>query len=782
MKIILFKIYLLLFFFTITNSLHAQSFEWAIKAGSYAFDFGYGVGSDDIGNVYVAGKYEMGKAYFGAQYVSCAGNHDFYLMKYNPAGEFQWVRTGGGLWGDYAHALSVDGAGNSYATGEFEVTSYFGADSLTTYGGNDIFTAKYNTDGVLQWIKRAGGRRSDKGLGISNFNGNVFVTGMFQDTAEMGGKYYNSSGLQDIFLAKYNGDGKLLWVKQAGGAKRDEGLAICNDALGNVYLTGDFSGTVDFNGTSLTSSGLSDIFIAKYTTDGLLAWVKRAGGSGTDYGYGIVAGDSGKIYVTGGFRNKSNFGSIQLKSASTNADIFIACYNSDGTALWVKKAGGGLSDYGRAIAVDKNSDLYITGQFGDTATFGNTTLVAADSADIFIASYTKTGDLRWVLHPEGNADKPDYDRPVESGLSICVDKSENVFASGDYCTDAVFGNTVLDGFNHTDIYLTKIKQQASIHPAYIFPSGPLRICSGDSAVLKANIGVDFSYQWKKDGINIPDVFSSFTTRDAGNYEVEVINNGVSVVSNSVKVIVDPLPVADAGLNVSVCKGSAATLKASGGTSYLWMPQNGLDATSASTVNADPLSTTTYKVKVIYGNCVATDSVEVMVIALPTAILGSDTLVCLGSGVELSALGEGTYSWAPPEGLSGNIISNPLASPKVTTTYTLTVTDKNVKTCKSTYTTQVTVLNCTGMEKNSFNADIKISPNPMINELYIETSLKKNAPVFLEIYDVLGQLILRRAMLNHSEIIYTEKFKNGVYFLLLKNEDGVYSERIIKIKD
>src|SRR5687767_11807150 len=95
----------------------SQSFQWAKRAGLWAFDLGYGIASDNMGNVYIAGKYEM-NAVFGSATVSCAGNHDVYVAKYGPDGDFKWVRTAGGTGGDYAWAIASDGSGNVYVTGE----------------------------------------------------------------------------------------------------------------------------------------------------------------------------------------------------------------------------------------------------------------------------------------------------------------------------------------------------------------------------------------------------------------------------------------------------------------------------------------------------------------------------------------------------------------------------------------------------------------------------------------------------------------------------------------
>jgi len=471
------KYILLLLILSSYKNINAQSFEWAKRAGLYAFDLGYGVGADNAGNVYIAGKYEM-NAYFGGKYVSCAGNHDVYLAKYSSSGVFQWVRTAGGKWGDYAHAMVVDGAGNSYLTGEMEVTSKFGSVSLTSNGGNDIFVAKYDTHGNLLWAKRAGGSGSDQGLGISLSQGSVYVTGKIQGKASFSGTTITSSGDDDIFIARYTTDGVFQWVKRAGGSGEDEGFAVSNDPSGNVYVTGHFSGSASFSGTWLSSKGGSDVFIAKYNSAGALLWLKKTGGSANDAGNAIKVDKAGRVFVTGGFRYTSLFGSISLTASGGNSDIFIACYDASGNAMWAKKAGGGDNDSGRGIAVDGSSNIFITGNCGKSATFGSTKITGADITEIYFASYDVVGNFRWVLKAGGVTDASDPDRFIEMGLSICTDPMGNVFASGAYRSSSSFGGTTLSAWNHTDVYLTKIRQGSAPGPN----EEPLAALTSDSLV------------------------------------------------------------------------------------------------------------------------------------------------------------------------------------------------------------------------------------------------------------------------------------------------------------
>lgn len=543
------KLVLITFFFNFFSlTTFAQYFEWAKRAGWYAFDLGYGTCTDNAGNVYIAGKYEM-NASFGNTRVGCKGNHDIYVAKYSPSGAFLWVRTAGGTIGDYAHAVTCDGAGNVYLTGEFETTTFFGSVSMKSSGNNDVFLAKYNTNGDLQWAKKlGGGGGNDRGLGISIVNGNIYISGRFQGTAIFSGIKMVSSGGTDIFIAKCNSNGVLQWLRKAGGPGEDEGNAITTDAAGNAYVTGFFSRTANFSGTYVTSKGGSDIFIAKYGPDGGVHWVKGAGAGANDYGMGIMADNAGRVFLTGGFRYTTNFGAATLKSVNGNADIFVACYNSSGANIWARKAGGGQNDYGRAIDVDGSSNIYITGNFGNTATFGNKTITGADATEIYVASYTASGNFRWVLQAGGVKDKADPDRFIEMGLSISVDNSRNVYASGTYRSASTFGGTTLAPWDHTEVFLAKIRQGSAVGAsaararisrlsASITPSDTVNICPGESVLLKTNPDSGCTYSWKKDEQVIPGIDSSeYSASQEGNYTVTKINDSDTATSAQVVVV------------------------------------------------------------------------------------------------------------------------------------------------------------------------------------------------------------------------------------------------------
>ena len=402
----------LCFILPMSPALRAQDLAWAKRAGGTGFDEGRGIAVDGSGNSYVTGNF-VGSATFGPgesneTTLTSAGGEDIFVAKYGASSDLVWAKRAGDTSFDGGQGIAVDGSGNSYVTGNFEDAATFGPGesnetTLTSAGFGDIFVAKYDASGDLVWAKRAGGTSDDQGIGIAlDGSGNSYATGLFQGSATFGPGETNETtltGVFDIFVAKYDASGELVWAKRAGGTSDDGGIGIALDGSGNSYATGLFQGSATFgpgetNETTLT--GVFDIFVAKYDASGELVWAKRAGGTSDDGGVGIALDGAAHSYVTGQFVGSATFGpgetnETTLTSAGSD-DIFVAKYDASGDLVWAKRAGGTGFDEGRGIAVDGSGNSYVTGRFNDLATFGpggtnETTLTSAGSDDIFVAKY-----------------------------------------------------------------------------------------------------------------------------------------------------------------------------------------------------------------------------------------------------------------------------------------------------------------------------------------------------------------------------------------------------------
>lgn len=441
------------------NNINAQSFAWAKKGGLWAYDYGYGIATDGSGNVYVAGKYEQNANFSGtvlpcqgnhdifvAKY-NPLGGLIWIRTAGGPAGDYAHTIS---CDGNYVYIAGEIEGSNSLI--KFQGSAI----TLKCKGNNDIFMAKYTLTGNLVWAKRAGSSSDDKALGISYDNsGNVYICGYFTNTVTFGSTTLTGFGDNDIFVAKYDPNGNCIWAKKAGGGGKDEAKSIRIDATGNIYICGKYKYSANFSGQILSNpDSKSNAFIAKYSSNGTLLWARQAGKSWNDVAWSLTLDNSGKIFVTGEFSSSIKFGTLPTLYTSGNADVFVVCYNANGDALWAKKAGGGMNDRGRGIGTDGNN-IFITGQFGKNSTFGSIAKSAVDNSDIFISGLSNSGTFLWVSSVGGPADA-DETLGFESGNAVCAQPSGNVYATGSMLNGGIFGSTSLPAFSRTDVFVTKI--------------------------------------------------------------------------------------------------------------------------------------------------------------------------------------------------------------------------------------------------------------------------------------------------------------------------------------
>jgi uncharacterized membrane protein (UPF0136 family) len=389
--------------------------------------------------------------------LTSAGNNDIYLAKFDASGNHVWAKGMGGADLDYGSSLALDGSGNVLLTGYFTGTVDFdpgvGTANListaTSYASsNDIFLAKFDASGNYVWAKSIGGAGEDHGLALAlDGSGNVLLAGRFNNNVDFdpGVGIQNRSAASTLgngFFASYtSASGVFVSVGAlfSGSATNVTSQGITRDGSGNVYVTGYFSGTVDFDpgaGTAnLTVEGSSDIFLAKYDASGNYVWANRMGGTDQDQGLSLAMDGSGNVLLTGYFKGTADFdpgaGTANLTSAGGN-DIFLAKYNASGSYVWAKAMGGTGTDQGLSLALDGSGNVLLTGYFNGTAYFdpgGSTTnLVSAGSSDLFLAKYDASGNYVWAKRMGGTS--------TDQGLSLALDGSGNVLLTG------FFRNTV----------------------------------------------------------------------------------------------------------------------------------------------------------------------------------------------------------------------------------------------------------------------------------------------------------------------------------------------------
>ncbi len=232
-----------------------------------------------------------------------------------------------------------------------------------------------------------------------------------------------------IVVVRGHGVGKWAWARRAGAEGYDSGNAIAVDKRGNVFVTGEFSGTgATFGSVFLTSSGGRDIFVARYDNAGTCIWARRAGSAtADDAGTGAAVDDNGNVYVTGKFTGTATFGGVPslVASTPTDQDIFVAKYNPAGVCLWAVRAGGAGVDAGNGIAIAPNGEVLVTGAW-----------VVLGSQEAFVLKLSSatgaTLDSAFSAGPAGHSG---------SGTSIAVDANNDVYVGGGYAGEAIAFST-----------------------------------------------------------------------------------------------------------------------------------------------------------------------------------------------------------------------------------------------------------------------------------------------------------------------------------------------------
>lgn len=444
------------------------AFQWVRQGGGQANGTNYIVSTaiavDFDGNCYVTGQFR-GVAQLGATNLTSFGGFDIYLAKYNNAGLLQWARQAGSanLYdnGDGGGAIAVDRAGNLYVTGFFGGTANFSPTNLVSAGASDLFIAKYDPAGALQWARQAGGAANDYGHGVAvDGAGNIYVTGNAGGNASFGRTNITGNPGKDyIFLAKYDIPGVVQWVRTVTPDQGGQGFSVAVDGLGNSYVSGQFYGALDFGSTNLmTTSGFGDAFLAKYDTGGVFQWARQA--RSTDYAAGgqLALNKSGQCYWRGHF-GRDPGGNVTLGNTTLysvgSADVFVAKFESDGTCEWARQAGGNDFDSGLGIAVDTRGSCYVTGSFANSAAFGNITL-RGQAGDIFVANYDSVGTIQWAQRAGGSR--------FDIGLSIAVDRTGSCYLTGVFQTNATFGDIMLTATNVADLFVAKLAPPANSSP------------------------------------------------------------------------------------------------------------------------------------------------------------------------------------------------------------------------------------------------------------------------------------------------------------------------------
>ena len=457
---------------------------------------------DSSGNVYVAGQFS-GTVVFNPgdpiSSVTSSSNNGF-LVKYNSSAVYSWAKTmqsnGNNVGQANSNSIATDSSGNKYVAGYFNGTVVFNPgdpSSSMTSSSNNGFLVKYNKDGIYQSVKifdsSNGGYAATNSVSIDS-NSNVYVAGYFNGTVvfnpgDPGSSVNSSSGYNKGFLVKYNSSGVYQSVKTFdadtnGGNAYIYSLAV--DSSGNVYVAGQFTGTVVFNpgdpGSSVTSNN-GDSFLVKYNSSGVYQSVKTFDTSSGNANTNSMAVDSsGNVFVAGIFYGTTVFNPGDLGSSVTgnSGDSFLVKYNSNGVYQSVKTihntSNGDMAI--DSIAFDSSGNIFAAGFLSGTAIFSPgdpVSSVTTSNYASYLVKYNKDGSYAWVKTfglGETGSNSGNY--------TIAIDSNNDIYLGGSYTGTIYFDgpggnigapNTVL-GTNNA--YLVKLDPNGKYLTSSVFDS------------------------------------------------------------------------------------------------------------------------------------------------------------------------------------------------------------------------------------------------------------------------------------------------------------------------
>ncbi|MEQ2006712.1 MAG: immunoglobulin domain-containing protein, partial [Limisphaerales bacterium] len=360
--------------------------------------------------------------------------------------EFQRALSAGGTQDDSLLFQSRDAADNTYLSGSFQGTTTIGTNVLVSSGLYDAYIAKVSASGTVLWARKVGGTGDESGFGVAAVaNGDVFFCGRFQNTANFGTTNLTASGVGDLFLARYDSNGNLIWARKAGGAGDDSAYAVAADAAGNAYVSGEFNGTTDLGGIQFVSGSASgNGFVAKYGPTGALVWASALSGTGTPTARKIRLDGATNVYVAGSFQGTIQFVTPFLSSAGSD-DAYVLKLSSAGVTQWVQQFGAGASDAIGALDLGPDGSVHVAGNFRGSVAFGTNTLNNIGGADVFTAKLDPAGNVLWARQAGGGG--------TDGASSVSVDPQGKVFVAGTYNNAATFSATPLASSGASDLFV-----------------------------------------------------------------------------------------------------------------------------------------------------------------------------------------------------------------------------------------------------------------------------------------------------------------------------------------
>ncbi|MBN1670802.1 MAG: serine hydrolase [Kiritimatiellae bacterium] len=380
----------------------AGATQWVRVIGGASTEAGVDIDTDSVGSAVVAGT-------FGSSPLDCGldtnglpvtvvltnGSRGVLLVKLTTDGATDWAVGFGGTGRAAANEVVCGANDEILATGPFAqlgTTLTFPDNTAVTNTGGDqgVWVGKWTSAGQFVWGFGLDGDGHEEGRGIStDAEGHILLCGEFDSQLTLGTNVHTTAGGSDIFVAKYDASGSLLWSSRYGSTNADAGRGIDPGPGGSVYVSGQFDGTVDFGGHVLTSTNQStDCFLLKLDGDGNVLWARAFGSTAGDVGCEIESDASGRVTCAGSaFANLTFHDGTVVPTTAGIRDPFVARFDADGNLLWATAGGGSSDDVNFALGTDPAGQVTVVGAYSGSATYGSHTIsdTGGTGADFFVA-------------------------------------------------------------------------------------------------------------------------------------------------------------------------------------------------------------------------------------------------------------------------------------------------------------------------------------------------------------------------------------------------------------
>jgi gliding motility-associated-like protein len=470
---------------SVVQAQQIPSFLWAKSSGGPSNQQGRCIEIDDSGNIYTTGIFSSISS-FEASTLTSRGGADVYLAKYDSQGRVLWVRQIGGVGEEVVWDLFVDASGNAYITGDFTPppnvitqipTITIGTVTLTggTMRGSEMFLAKYDSQGNVLWARQTftsnlTSTSVGKSLVVSN-DGNVYVTGSMYGAVRFDNiefNLYTGSAIfnNGSFIAKYNAQGIVQWVKNNLGSMSSPTNHLAISSAGELYLSTEYTASLTLGSTTLPPSATndSDLYLAKFDAQGNPIWVKPFIGIGRESCNGLTLDPTDNIVLAVSFRNATSHANqtftVTGPLTTSNSDVLVLKYNPAGDLLWNRQLGGpftlGLGSYSDSdtisgLATDSQGNIYSAATL-----IGMPTLTTSDGTGSFnhhFICYSPAGAIRWT-------------RPAAYSYcaDIAVTPCGEILSTGYIQYDEPFDQIILKSLGGLDTYIAKLGASTLISP------------------------------------------------------------------------------------------------------------------------------------------------------------------------------------------------------------------------------------------------------------------------------------------------------------------------------